>query len=175
MLDHVAGNLSPPFALAGDVHLLLSPEGTDMASLWSMVGGTLLEDRGSLSQARLPAPRRRKTYRRSSYCAEDVLRQAESGPKWKRGLSGVRYAPTGIAGARFLMLGPGESAPTHGHGDLEATVVIAGSYSDGCGTYQRGDLALADRGMRHKPMAVGDETCVCLVANGPNSLWRRFI
>ena len=41
--------------------------------------------------------------------------------------------------------------------------------------FKRGDLVLGEPGMRHKPQAVGDEACVCLVAQKPGGFWRNFI
>lgn len=91
---------------------------------------------------------------------------------WRRGLSGVSYAPAGAPGARFMRLEPGQAAPAHGHGDLEATVVITGRFSDGHGEYGPGDLVLAVPGTRHKPQTVGEEACICFVAQRPARFWR---
>ena len=66
--------------------------------------------------------------------------------------------------ASLLRLDPGETAPAHHHGRRDVTVVLAGTYADEFGQYERGDIAFAEPGMRHKPRAVGDRTCVCLLA-----------
>ncbi len=174
MMDHAAGNHPDSFALAADLHVSLSPDGAETASLWSMIGGVLLEES-------LPAPRPAGTRRawnrtgsRPHVSASELLARAEGPLSWRRGLSGVHYAPAGAPGTKFMKLEAGQSAPMHGHGGLEATVVLSGRFSDGHGTYCRGDLVLGEPGMRHKPAAVGDESCVCFVAHRPNRFWRYF-
>ena len=176
MLDHVAGNHSPAFELAGDLHMTLSSQGAEAAAWWTAVGGALLEQGSVDGPAHNISTLRAPIARHKAHAgAEDLIHQIDKGPRWRRGLTGVRYAATGTAGARLMKLEPGQSAPMHGHADLEATVVIQGRFSDGHGTYKRGDLVLGEQGMRHKPQAVGDEACVCLVAQKPGGFWRNFI
>ena len=51
------------------------------------------------------------------------------------------------------------------------TVVLRGAFADQYGVYERGDVAFAEPGMKHEPRAVGNESCVCLLAAEPgNSL-----
>jgi putative transcriptional regulator len=71
-----------------------------------------------------------------------------------------------------MKLEPGQSVPRHGHAATEATVVIHGALRDAFGDYRPGDLMLGAPGMHHKPMATGDEPCVCYVAEPPLFAWR---
>lgn len=175
MLDHAAGNHPQPFALACDLHVLMSREGAEIDTLWSVIGGALLETGRPAARIHSVRSRRASWKRRRPMTAEDMLDKALAGPVWRRGLSGVQYAPAGTPGARFMKLEPGKSAPMHGHGALEATVVIQGRFCDGHGTYERGDLVIGEPGMRHKPAAVGDEPCVCFVAQPPNHFWSKLL
>ncbi|RAN37090.1 cupin domain-containing protein [Hyphomonas pacifica] len=176
MMDHVAGNHSAAFELAGDLHVMLSSEGTEAAAWWAAIGGALLEEGPLAAPVHKVSTLSAAEVRHKPQASIDgLIRQIDKGPRWRRGLTGVRYAATGTTGARLMKLEPGQSVPKHGHADLEATVVIQGRFSDGHGTYKRGDLVLGEPGMRHKPQAVGDEACVCLVAQKPGGFWRNFI
>tara|TARA_R100000365_G_C2745118_1_gene73894 strand:- start:1801 stop:2427 length:627 start_codon:yes stop_codon:yes gene_type:complete len=176
MMDHVAGNHSAAFELAGDLHVMLSSQGSEAAAWWAAIGGALLEETPAGPPVRnMVMVHMPPAQRHAESSAKDIIRQIDEGPNWRRGLTGVRYAATGTRGARLMKLDPGQSAPMHGHNDLEATVVVHGRFSDGHGTYKRGDIVLGEPGMRHKPQAVGHETCVCLVAQKPGGFWRNFI
>ncbi|KDA02244.1 cupin domain-containing protein [Hyphomonas oceanitis] len=175
MLDHAAGNHDGALELAGDMHMLLNPKGAETAWLWSVIGGAMLEQRppSEPTNTQKAKPWRRKA-RKMAQSARDLLAMAESSLEWKRGISGISYATTGTTGAKFIKLKPGQSAPAHGHGSLEATVVLQGQFSDGHGVYKRGDLVLGEPGKRHKPAAVGDETCICFIAETSHPLWNLF-
>ena len=175
MMDYVAGNHPDSFELAAELHVSLSRQGADISDIWSMIGGVLLED-PTLVKAR-PAPRTRlpKQPGKPRISASEILMRTERTLRWRRGLSGVHYAPASVPGTKFMKLEAGKSAPMHGHHGLEATVVLSGRFSDGHGTYSRGDLVLGEPGMRHKPAAVGEVSCVCFVAHRPNRFWSRIM
>lgn len=175
MMDHAAGNHAEPFALAGDVHVLLSATGAETADLWSIIGGVLLEDGPPEVAKESSAPRSLHKTRGTATRAEDLIRERIQGARWRKGLFGIQYAPAGPRGAKLMKLNAGQSVPAHGHKHLEATVVLSGQFSDGHGTYGPGDLVLGEPGKRHKPRAVGDDPCICLVAQKPNPLWGWLI
>ncbi len=166
MLDHVAGNLSGGLALAADIHAKLSEDGERSSLDWSVVGGAMLEfveDGPVVATRTKTAP---TTYR----TADDLLSEDFSQLVWRTGVSGVGYAKTGVKGGRFMRLKEGQSAPSHGHGCIEATVVLSGAFEDGRGRYERGDIALLSPGERHEPRAV-DGDCVCFVAREKGRFW----
>ncbi len=86
--------------------------------------------------------------------------------KWRFAYPGVREMtlPIGEAGekVKLLKIKPGKAAPRHSHGGLEATLVLRGAFSDGKRLFQRGDVAVADHDVKHRPRAQGDEDCICL-------------
>lgn len=174
MMDHAAGNHPQSFAIAADLHVALAAKGAETARLWSTIGGVLLET--SLSAPDSAGRTRSRTYwrRQTNVSATNILEQAPDSLAWRRGLSGVRYASAGAPGTKFMKLDAGQSAPMHGHHGLEATVVLSGCFSDGHGTYTRGDLVLGEPGLRHKPEAVGADSCICFVAHRPNPFWSYF-
>jgi putative transcriptional regulator len=65
---------------------------------------------------------------------------------------------------RLLRVRPGKALPRHGHHGTELTLVLEGAFADERGHYGPGDLAEADEGVDHRPVAEGTVDCVCLVA-----------
>lgn len=166
MLDYAAGLLAPAERLVGDLHRTLSPEGRRNARLLEALGGTMLEGlaptgarAADLGRLGLAGGAAAPSTRLDPYLKRDLL-----GMKWRTNIWGVKTAPTDVPMASFLRLEPGERAPAHSHGRRDVTVVLRGAYADDFGVYERGDLAFAEPGMKHEPRAVGQETCVCLLA-----------
>ncbi len=172
MLDHAAGNHPAALQLAGDLHALLSIEGARAAAVWSIIGGALLETATASPPVREP-PRWRKVPLTGRGAAAELLELEGSGAlAWRRGLSGIPYAPTDVPGGRFMRLDPGQRVPAHSHSSIEATVVLRGELTDEFGSYRRGDLMIGEPGTRHRPGVTSDETCVCYVAEHPRHFWR---
>jgi putative transcriptional regulator len=89
--------------------------------------------------------------------------------RWRRLAPGVAKAQAKLSpGARgkvhFLRIAPGKAMPEHGHGGEELTMVLSGSYRDRFGRFGRGDIADLDEEIEHKPVADGEEPCICVVA-----------
>lgn len=164
MLDYAAGSLSTAERLVADLHRVLSPSGAINARMLDAVGGMLLEDAPPRAIGRPPAPVAQDTFDPASRRFDPYLKRDLVALNWRRSIFGVKTMPTDIPMASMLRLDPGERAPGHNHGRRDVTVVLQGSYADEFGVYERGDLAFAEPGMRHQPRAVGDEICVCLLA-----------
>jgi putative transcriptional regulator len=163
MLDYAAGVLPPAERLVADVHRALSPSGRQAARLLDAVGGVMLEDLAPHLPVPEPVLGEQGGFDRSGrldpYLHRDLLAL-----KWRKDIWGMKTFRTDTPMASMLRLDPGERAPGHCHGRRDVTVVLCGSYADEFGVYERGDLAFAEPGMRHQPRAVGNETCVCLLA-----------
>ena len=52
--------------------------------------------------------------------------------------------------------------PRHTHGGEEITLVLAGAFSDEHGFYERGDVAVANENIEHRPVAHASGDCICL-------------
>ena len=175
MLDYAAGLLSPAERLAADLHRALSKAGGRHARLMEALGGALLENlpadaRFSAEEPGQPDAQAARPDHLEPYLKHDLIRM-----KWRTNIFGVKTAPADVPMTSFLRLDPGERAPAHGHGRRDVTVVLRGAYADDFGVYERGDLAFAEPGMRHEPRAVGQETCVCLVATEAGRPIRGFV
>ncbi|WP_340116131.1 ChrR family anti-sigma-E factor [Pelagibius sp. 7325] len=62
----------------------------------------------------------------------------------------------------LVRLAPGAMAPRHTHEGIEATVILQGGFADQFGQYERGDAWIVDASVTHAPVALPDETCLCL-------------
>lgn len=70
--------------------------------------------------------------------------------------------------ASLLKITPGRGAPQHTHSALEATLVLKGAFTDEFGRFARGDIAVADGSIDHRPVAEAAEPCICfVVTTGP--------
>ncbi|WP_245454302.1 ChrR family anti-sigma-E factor [Aquabacter cavernae] len=108
-----------------------------------------------------------------------ALRACEVGP-WRWMGPGMRMSRVDIpgapgSGAILLRIGPGRSLPEHGHGALELTQVLSGSFSDEMGRYQPGDVSETDEDVDHTPVVDGDGECICLVALEGGMLFRGLM
>lgn len=61
--------------------------------------------------------------------------------------------------ASLLHIIKGAEIPTHTHKGYEVTLLLAGSFSDESGSYNKGDFILLDNENTHSPKA--NENCVC--------------
>jgi putative transcriptional regulator len=84
---------------------------------------------------------------------------------WRRVLPGIRECvledADGIE-AKLFWIKAGRKLPHHTHEGQEFTVVLRGGFSDINGHYARGDIAIADADVDHRPIADDDgEDCIC--------------
>jgi putative transcriptional regulator len=89
--------------------------------------------------------------------------------EWKKVAPGVgkHVLPVSKASRSRLMLlriAPGTKIPDHGHGGMELTLVLKGSYRDLYGRFGPGDIADLDEHAEHQPVVDSQEACICLVA-----------
>jgi putative transcriptional regulator len=94
---------------------------------------------------------------------------------WKRYLPGIKRVaasahPQGGA-ANLYWIRAGQRLPRHTHEGQEITLVLRGGFSDVTGHYARGDIAVADADLDHKPVADSGEDCICFaVTDAPLQL-----
>ncbi|NQW00257.1 MAG: cupin domain-containing protein [Rhodospirillales bacterium] len=186
LFDYATGALGEAWGLAIATHLALCPACRKAVADMEGVGGRLLEDATpdpigddvlsrvfeqidsphapevlqstatplSTEQPVLPEPLR-------GYAGGDV-----NALRWQRlGFGASQFLiPTGEnrVSARLLRIPAGRPVPTHSHGGLELTLVVAGAFSDSTGYYGRGDLQEADSHLQHQPHATDEEDCICL-------------
>lgn len=94
--------------------------------------------------------------------------------KWRTVLPGVREyklgQQDGCESTMYWIRG-GKPIPSHTHEGMELTLVLEGAFSDSYGRYARGDIALADDEVDHKPVAEPGVDCLCFaVTDAPLKL-----
>jgi putative transcriptional regulator len=172
MLEHAAGALPAGLDLAAGLHVALSAGGAGRAATWDAVGGALLEREDVMETPATRPARRYQPEPAPAMSVHDLLATDLDALKWRRTITQARCVQTGVPGARFMRLQPGQSIPRHGHSALEATVVLRGILTVDGDVYRYGDLMLGLPGEAHKPGAGGDVPCICLVARGERPFWR---
>ncbi len=83
---------------------------------------------------------------------------------WRTKLPGVReyrLKDTGDTEASLMWIRPGRTMPSHTHEGSEYTLVLRGGFTDATGHYRRGDIAIADAEIDHRPRSDDDEDCIC--------------
>ena len=95
-----------------------------------------------------------------------ILDKSIEDEKWRFAYPGVRQVKLAVGDSgetvKLLKIKPGKAAPRHTHSGIEATLVLRGAFRDGNRLYERGELALADQHIQHRPRAEGVEDCICL-------------
>jgi putative transcriptional regulator len=191
LASYAAGNLSRPLHALVASHLALSPDNRQYVAAFEAMAGESMElepvltgsvaDRGrrlaaifaqdaapeqpipaAPADALLPAPL-------AAYLGQpfDQLRWRTVLP----GLKEVKLEDAAGVEASLLWIKAGRAMPSHTHPGIEATLVLRGSFDDALGHYERGDLAVADSDVDHKPVAGHGEDCICFaVSEGPVKL-----
>lgn len=176
---YAAGNLPQPFALVVAAHVSMCLDCRAALEAHQAVGGLVLDDTAPtdlsdglksrvldlLDDTPPPQPQRKP---RSGIYPGPVIEALKSGkPRWKALGGGVRqdilYASQ-EGSARLLYIPAGQAVPDHGHGGLELTLVLQGSFSDETGMFGVGDVEVADEDLEHVPVAGAGPPCICLAA-----------
>ena len=181
LLSYAAGTTAEAEALAMSTHLTFCPDCRARLAAAEAVGGALLD---RIEQAALPAGALQVVLARldepapaadqPSPQAMDGLPQALAGyaaealarSGWRMLAPGIRQLELTTAGgakARLLKLKPGTVLPEHGHRGTELTILLAGSYTDALGQFQRGDMAEHDESVVHRPVVDDGPECVALI------------
>jgi putative transcriptional regulator len=84
--------------------------------------------------------------------------------RWRTLLPGIkafRIEEAGRGEAALYWIRPGRRMLAHTHEGCEYTLVLKGGFTDSVGRYRRGDIAIADHEVDHRPQADADEDCIC--------------
>jgi putative transcriptional regulator len=192
----VAGRLPLPANVLVESHLQIKTENRDLVRGLEAIGGDVLEneeavdlkdrDKSLESIFNSIAPENHKETMRPggvfpAALIDFVGFDADNIP-WRTKLPGFREYEIGdIDGchASLLWIKPGRAMPSHTHEGTELTIVLDGAFCDSTGRYGRGDIAVADQAVDHRPVAEEGRPCICFaVTDGPlrltGSLGRRL-
>jgi putative transcriptional regulator len=192
LLAHAAGKLAEPVALLVATHLTMSPASRCRYRRYEALGGSLLEqlapddlDDAALARtlARLDAspppaesPPRRAHRLPAPLC--DYVPDDLEAMLWRNyGSAAEADLVLDAPGyrTRLIKVRAGRAVPQHSHRGAELTLVLEGAFRDETGRYGRGDVAIADDTVDHKPMAEPGVDCLCLaVTDAPLRLTGPF-
>jgi putative transcriptional regulator len=179
--QYASGDLGYGMSILMASFITLSPAARDQFHALEQLNGVLLdeveesdvkEDTLDALMARLdePEPVEEATASEMNQDLPVALRDLLDGSveeaDWRFAYPGVKQLklPVGDDGesVKLLKIKPGKAAPRHTHKGIEATLVLRGAFRDGNRLYERGQLALADQHIQHRPRAEGIEDCICL-------------
>ena len=179
--QYAAGDLGYGMSVLMASYITLSPAARDQYCALEQLNGVLLdeaeqsdvkEDALDAIMARLdePEPEEQNVSVQENQDLPAALRElldvSVEDADWRFAYPGVKQVklPFGDNGetVKLLKIKPGKAAPRHTHKGIEATLVLRGAFRDGNRLYERGQLALADQHIQHRPRAEGIEDCICL-------------
>ena len=187
LVSYAAGNLDEGFATLVAAHVAQCGICRVALRRIESVGGVLLDtvddaplsssvlerslsqlDQSSADEIRVPSPNAKKI----SDVPAPLARLLDGGLDdiaWKTVAPGVAKYPLPVSRAArsrltMLKIAPGTKVPDHGHGGMELTLVLKGSYRDTFGRFGPGDLADLDEHVEHQPVVDSTEPCICVVA-----------
>lgn len=188
MARYVAGMLPEPVRVLVEAHLAISPKNRPLVDLLETAAGDELEavkpimpsGRDEALAAIFSSPEIKsavKAQTTDSILPNVLRRFVGSGIDdiaWKTKMPGYREHLIGEfdgCEANLLWIKPGRKMPSHTHEGSEITLVLDGAFSDVNGRYGRGDIAIADDSIDHRPIAENDRPCICFaVTDAPLKL-----
>jgi putative transcriptional regulator len=173
---YVAGALPEPARVLVEAHLELKPDNRAFAGGLEALAGAELERQepaglrsrdatldavfAARAPALRPAPVEGGVFPRSM--REFFGFDADEVP-WRTKLPGFREFEFGeVDGCHVSLfwIRPGRKIPHHTHDGSELTLVVDGAFRDLGGRYGRGDIAIADQSINHRPIAEKDRPCI---------------
>ncbi len=201
LMDYATGGCGEAEALLIACHLVLCPDCRARVEDLEKLGGAMLSEvepvalaDGSLEAmlARLDddasevetVPRRHAVPEPGRIAVPGPLADALGGVAiealhWRTVIRGIEEVELGWGrhGTRtkLLRIKAGTAVPQHTHAGNELTLVLSGGFSDERGHFTRGDVALSDPDIDHRPVADEDADCICLtVTDAPLKLTGRI-
>ena len=184
LFDYAAGSVREPLGLVVATHLALCPACRRQVRELETIGGALLENQpGSLPRVaaidallgRLDEP---EPATPAAPAFDAATRRLVPAPlraylgaslqdiAWRPVTRGLDAHTLPIAQPGFktelLRIRAGAAIARHSHRGSEAVLVLDGGFGDELGHYPRGDLALSDATVTHRPVADADGDCLCL-------------
>lgn len=193
---YVTGALPHPYAVVVAAHLSLCDNCRAAAEAQETLGGAMLEavdpaaipvdaDLRARTLALLdtPMPERPPAPKASGIYPAAIMAELKGrAPRWKNLGAGIRQSILSEdkhGSVRLLYIPGGRAVPDHGHGGLELTLVLQGSFSDHTGTFGPGDVQVAGGELEHQPIADPGPACISLAATDAplsfNSFFPRLL
>jgi putative transcriptional regulator len=185
LLDYAAGSLDEATSLLVAAHLTYCADCRARAAELEALGGSMLEDLPAVDMSAgaldcmlatldgaliEPAVQRARPANDNPVLPRVVQRYVGGDVEavtWKRLGMGVETARIEIPGSdlqTFLLKVPeGKAVPQHTHAGNEYVLILDGAYTDESGRFAKGDVAISDGDVDHRPVAEAGRDCLCLV------------
>lgn len=178
LAEYAAGALPPPLHALVGAHIALKPEAATFVSGLEAAKAASIEEMAPVALASRDAMLARIFESAAAEAAPVAPRGDDVFPgplrrylglsardiPWRRSMPGVRQHVAeerdGVE-ATLYWIKAGSKMPHHTHDGEEFTLVLRGGFTDVTGHYARGDVAVADGDLDHRPMADADEDCIC--------------
>lgn len=183
LLDYASGNLAESWSLVVACHLTLCPHCRRELAMVERAAGSMLEaaPAEAVSTTGFAAIADRLGEQETVESRAKVMRMGDmpsplksyleaefDGLPWRWSGAGLQsyalpLAKTNGGMVSLLKIAPGAGLPMHTHRGEELTLVLNGGFTDETGSFRKGDLEVADGGVEHRPIAMLDQPCICLV------------
>lgn len=196
LVSYAGGSLDEAFTTIVAAHLASCDVCRARVRMLERAGGSLLEDEPAVPlnansfdrlMSRVNAGEGESIRSRAVSTSDDVLplplaRLVGGGVDriaWKTVAPGIATSrlpmSDGANSSLILMrIAPGKKVPEHGHGGMEMTLVLQGSYRDVLGRFGPGDVADLDQDVEHQPIVDSDVPCICVVATESPTRFKGF-
>jgi len=179
LLAYSSGNLPEAFSIAVASHISMCDTCRSTMESFNAMGGLVLDKTIGVA---INKDTFGKTLEKIAFGVPEVKRQLGShneiptpladyiGPnldsiRWQNIGMGVKQSllnTSSEATARLLYIPGGAEMPDHSHTGTELTLVLQGAFADEEDYFSRGDIEIADSGVKHTPVALDGIGCVCL-------------
>lgn len=179
LADYAAGYLNPALHSLVAAHLEMKPDNRSFVSTLEAAQARTLEDETPVDVAdrqafldrvfaigdrQVPVMIKRKNSVLPDALHAFVGRELDD-VKWRSVLPGLKefhiFDKDSETEASLLWIRSGRRMPAHTHEGSEVTLVLKGGFSDIMGHYCRGDIAIADGDVDHRPRADNGGDCIC--------------
>ena len=175
LADYAAGHLSGPLHGLVAAHLMMKPDNRSyVAAVEALRAREVFDNAGvpvsnrdaMLDRIFAHAPREDAVIRDPVIPAPiaRLVGRRLSDVKWRKRFPGFReyrLADDSQGEVSLYWINAGHKIPSHTHEGTEVTLVLKGGFSDSFGHYGRGDIAIADGEVDHRPVADEGEDCIC--------------
>lgn len=183
--DYASGVLNAPMETLIACHLTICPGCRTRADMADAIGGISLSDEAPVPMIAsandvLALDKTTPSMQASSLTSTDFphgvprpLARLLPGPiselPWKSFGPGMKQynlgsQPRKEGAFKLLSLEPGSKMSKHTHRHRELTFIVSGSYSDGMGQFNAGDIADLSAEHHHQPHVNSDVPCISLIA-----------
>lgn len=177
--EFVSGTLPTPLQVLLASHLEMNASNRDwVASLEAMAGIELSEiepvaltDRNAMLDRIMASPDKVRAAADATADGDtpETLRRFIGMPlsrvAWKRnhfaGIDECKLGELDGCKASLFRFPAGKGVPPHTHEGTEMTLVLQGGFSDQTGHFVKGQIAVADGTVDHRPVADDHEECIC--------------